>query len=141
MWAAAVLAAASTAASLVHLSRSDAIQFMHRWRPLVVGDRLITTTGVQRYVRVRIGLEHEPDHSALVDDDLNFFLVHVRDASTTVLKDVVWNHPSQDDATRREALVRVRAWFETHLADGVVLGEALRDRDDRRHWHESRGTP
>ena len=118
-------------------SRDMAISLLHKWRPQHLNGHLLSLVGVKKYAFARVYLEQGGNQtSAILDEQLNLYLVEVNEAArTTSIAIVLWACMKDERIPRFRAL---REWHDHHLDAAYALhGDAIHDDDDRALWFAS----
>ena len=106
-----------------------------RWRPRAIGG---TDDGgsMRRYALAQLHLETQRrNSSALLDEDGNLFLVTQEADGDTMLESVMWNNGAY--RRRCDIFARLREWHASRCPGASLVGDALREEEDRTAWYES----
>lgn len=118
--------------------RTATLSLLGKWRPQVVGEHLVSLSGVQRYTTARLQLAREEDRDAprmgVLDEHHNLFLVARPTNDTASLTTVLWRSSEEDRDAR---FVALRRWHAVHHPDVRLLGEEMVDDEDRAMWQLS----
>ena len=115
------------------LDRAASFALLDRRRP-PVADRVVALQDLYRHAVALDVLRDRPDARALVDADLNLFVVSA-DGADLAVHAVVWASPRA-----RRSFHALRAWHGARFPDGALEAPGLLHHpDDRTKWEESDG--
>ena len=74
-------------------TRSAGIELVHRWRPTILDDNMLSLDGASRYIRGRIELENENSSSILQlgEHFLNMFVLHAETDDSYIIRACLWS--------------------------------------------------
>lgn len=127
----------ATLPSLPHgyLNRVDAISILGKWKPQVVGDSLVSLTGVSAYTRARIALENDLSSGGIVSPSMDLFVASFENnPRMTRLLVVMWSSP---EAPKTERFRDLRRWYDAEFPDSCVSGDSIEEDEDRTLWELS----
>jgi len=127
----------SSATIHAYLDRGAAISFLHKWKPQVVGESLVSVTGVDSYTRARIALECDLSSGVLVGESMDTFVASFAQKNRTKIIAVLWSSP---DAPKIERFRALRVWHYNNFPSLSMDGSSIND-DDHDPWQTSAYNP
>lgn len=129
-----LLALLARARPYAFVENNFAKSLIHRWKPNSVDGVLIATRGISEYTYARVHMEMCEHAAAIVDTDLNTFVVNLKYENTTILKTVLWHSICPDRTTGMRDL---KKWHESHFPHATLNGDWLRVDEDRKAWRDT----
>ena len=116
---------------LVHhiwMSNVHSKTYVEKWKPQLIGESLVSLSGVKEYTEVMLKLSSDDKNTGLVRIDANDVLYIVKTNNETIyLEDVLWGKKNN----KKDMFSDFKEWCDTF---GFVVCPNLKDSIDKEIW-------